>query len=72
VKYGLYVPYFVDVRASLLPLDDTLKNTYDPYAFVRDAYLQRRAYLVSDGKDTNDDLVDPAADQPVTPPAPTP
>jgi phospholipid-binding lipoprotein MlaA len=72
VKYGLYVPYFVDVRASLLPLDDTLKNTFDPYAFVRDAYLQRRAYLVSDGKDNNDDLVDPEADQPATPPAPTP
>jgi len=72
VKYGLYVPYFVDVRASLLPLDDTLKNTFDPYAFVRDAYLQRRAYLVSDGKDNNNDLVDPEADQPVTPPAPTP
>jgi phospholipid-binding lipoprotein MlaA len=72
VKYGLYVPYFVDIRASLLPLDDTLKNTFDPYAFVRDAYLQRRAYLVSDGKDSNNDLVDPEADQPVTPPAPTP
>jgi phospholipid-binding lipoprotein MlaA len=56
VKYGLYVPYFVDVRASLLPLDETLKNTFDPYAFVRDAYLQRRAYLVSDGKDNNERL----------------
>jgi phospholipid-binding lipoprotein MlaA len=71
VKYGLYVPYFIDVRASLLPLDDTLKNTFDPYAFVRDAYLQRRAYLVSDGKDNNDDLVDPDTGKPVTP-APTP
>jgi phospholipid-binding lipoprotein MlaA len=62
IRYGLYLPYLVDLRASLLPLDETLKNTYDPYAFVRDAYLARRAYLVSDGKVTNDQLVDPGAD----------
>jgi len=45
-------------RAALLPLDETLKHVYDPYAFVRDAYLQRRAYLVSDGKISNEELVD--------------
>ena len=44
--------------------DDTISSAYDPYAFVRDAYLQRRAYLVSDGKDTGDALVDPDADLP--------
>ena len=33
---------FVDQRARLLPLDRMLSETYDPYAFVRDAYLQRR------------------------------
>jgi phospholipid-binding lipoprotein MlaA len=62
IRYGLYAPYLIDIRASLLPLDDTLKNTFDPYAFVRDAYLARRAYLVSDGKVTNEELVDPGAD----------
>src|SRR5271170_817722 len=72
VRYGLYLPYVVDLRASLLPLEETLKNTFDPYAFIRDAYLQRRAYLVSDGKDNNDDLVDPEADQPAVAPAPKP
>jgi len=64
VRYGLYLPDFTDRRAALLPLDETLKHTYDPYAFVRDAYLQRRAYLVSDGKASNEDLVDPDADLP--------
>ena len=60
IKYGLYVPDFVDRRASLLSLDDTLNKAFDPYAFVRDAFLQRRAYQVSDGKVTTDDtLVDP-------------
>lgn len=67
VKYGLYGVYLVDTRASLLSLEDTLKNVYDPYAFIRDAYLQRRAYLVSDGKITDDEpLVDPEADDPVS------
>jgi phospholipid-binding lipoprotein MlaA len=66
VKWGLYGLYLVDTRAALLPLDDTLKNVYDPYAFVRDAYLQRRAYLVSDGKGSDDQpLLDPDADNPV-------
>jgi phospholipid-binding lipoprotein MlaA len=64
IKYGLYLPDLTDRRAALLPLDDTLKNVYDPYAFVRDAFLQRRAYLVSDGKVTESPLVDPDADVP--------
>jgi phospholipid-binding lipoprotein MlaA len=82
IKYGLYLPDFVDRRAALLPLDETLSHTYDPYAFVRDAYLQRRAYLVSDGKVSNEDLVDPDADlpagtapsddKPITPKPPAP
>jgi phospholipid-binding lipoprotein MlaA len=63
IKYGLYVPDFVDRRAALLPLDETLQNAYDPYAFVRDAYLQRRAYLVADGKISADEtLIDPGED----------
>jgi phospholipid-binding lipoprotein MlaA len=65
VKYAIYLPYLVDRRAALLSLDDTLKRVYDPYAFIRDAYLQRRAYQVSDGKVTDDEpLVDPEADNP--------
>ncbi len=82
-KWGLYGAYLVDDRASLLPLDDTLQHVYDPYAFIRDAYLQRRAYLVSDGKVSDEQLVDPGADSPDSdkpegdkpappPPAPTP
>jgi phospholipid-binding lipoprotein MlaA len=49
---------FVDRRARYLPLDKTLAQTYDPYAFIRNAYLQRRQYAVFDGNppvDPNDD-----------------
>jgi len=64
IRYGLILPYLTDKRASLLPLDETLKNAYDPYTFVRDAYLQRRAYLISDGKVTESPLEDPDAGLP--------
>jgi phospholipid-binding lipoprotein MlaA len=39
----------VSKRSQLLPLDDTLAKTYDPYAFTRNAYWQRRQYEVYDG-----------------------
>jgi len=39
----------VDLRAKLLPLDPTLERTYDPYAFIREAYQQRRLFQVYDG-----------------------
>jgi phospholipid-binding lipoprotein MlaA len=68
ISYGIYGVGVVDARAELLSLDPTLQKVYDPYAFVRDAYLQRRAYLVSDGKGTDEVMVDPGADDPVEPP----
>jgi phospholipid-binding lipoprotein MlaA len=71
VSYGLDLVGALNTRANLLPLDDTLKKVFDPYAFIRDAYLQRRAYLVSDGKVTEEPLVDPGVDDPgetATPP----
>jgi phospholipid-binding lipoprotein MlaA len=73
VSYGLYGVSALDARAGLLSLDETLQKVFDPYAFVRDAYLQRRAYLVSDGKGTDEVLVDPGADDADTaPPAAQP
>jgi phospholipid-binding lipoprotein MlaA len=67
----LYVVNFVDRRANLLYLDPTLQAAFDPYVFVRDAYLQRRAYLVSDGKlPAEAPLVDPDAPAPTNEMAP--
>lgn len=63
VRYSLWGITLLDTRASLLSLDETLKHVYDPYAFIRDAYLQHRAYLVSDGKSSDDaPLEDPGED----------
>ncbi len=40
---------FVNRRAELLPFDSSVDSAYDRYAFVRDAWLQRREYQVKDG-----------------------
>jgi phospholipid-binding lipoprotein MlaA len=39
----------INTRASLLETEQALANTYDKYAFIRNAYLQRREYQVTDG-----------------------
>ena len=46
---------FIDKRAELLTASDLLDNaSLDPYAFMRDAYLQRRASQVQDGMTPSD------------------
>jgi phospholipid-binding lipoprotein MlaA len=39
----------LEQRYRLLDLDEALDSAYDQYAFVRDAYMQRREYKVRDG-----------------------
>lgn len=39
----------IDTRAGLLDLDSTLDSAYDPYTFLRDAYIQHRRYKIYDG-----------------------
>lgn len=56
VSGGLFVVNTVDKRASLLDTDKLLDAAYDPYAFVRTAYLQRRNYLLR-GEETPEDLL---------------
>ncbi|MFK8051778.1 MAG: VacJ family lipoprotein [Woeseiaceae bacterium] len=46
----LTILQIVSIRASLLSLDDQINAANDPYIFVREAYLQRRNYLVYDGE----------------------
>jgi phospholipid-binding lipoprotein MlaA len=46
---GLSVVGVVDKRAGLLNTDEMIDNAYDPYAFLRNAWLQRREYQVRDG-----------------------
>lgn len=51
VRNSLYGTRFVDTRASLLPADKAIDEaSLDKYAYVRDAYLQRRRSLIYDGR----------------------
>jgi phospholipid-binding lipoprotein MlaA len=52
VKYGIWLVSLVDARYRLLPTDPLLDAAYDPYLFMKNAYLQRRDYLLSKGSGT--------------------
>ncbi len=39
----------LDIRANLLDLDGQIDKSYDRYAFIRNAWLQRREFQVKDG-----------------------
>ena len=54
----------VDRRAGFLDADQQVYEAFDPYAFVRDAYLQNRRYRALDGDVPEDDsyLDEPGSD----------
>jgi len=65
VRWGLWAVDKVELRASLLSTDALLQKAYDPYAFLRNAWLQRREYEVRDGDVPADtDFGDDPATQP--------
>ena len=49
VEWTLIGLSLVNRRAQLLEFDDTWQTAYDPYAFIRDAWLQRRVNRVRVG-----------------------
>lgn len=56
ISYGLIGVEALDIRYRLLPQDKLLDEAYDPYTLLKNAYLQRRQYQVSDGKLSDQDL----------------
>ncbi|MFW3616250.1 MlaA family lipoprotein [Billgrantia antri] len=52
VRYGLTALRIVDVRAGFLDQEELIRG--DRYVFIRDAYLQRRRFEVSDGEQGED------------------
>ena len=53
VSWALYGVNLVNARANLLTTTDVLSAAaIDKYSFYRDAYLQRRKFLISDGDST--------------------
>ena len=70
LRNSLYGLTFVDKRASLLGATNTIDQTaLDPYSFVRDAYLQRRAAMVRGNKPNTDALPNYNDEDETAPPA---
>lgn len=49
---------FLDVRASVLPLEPMIDASSDRYLFLRDSYLQHRQFLINDGMSSNNNKFD--------------
>jgi phospholipid-binding lipoprotein MlaA len=49
VHYSLWAVALLDARYRLLSTDPLVDAAYDPYLFVKNAYLQRRDYLENRG-----------------------
>ncbi len=58
-RWGYKAVDLLNARYQLLSLDATLDKAFDKYAFMRNAYLQNRAYKVSDGNVEEEPLEDP-------------
>ena len=61
VRYSLWLLRLTDVRARLLPLEDLLKDSADPYVTMRESYLQNREFEIYDGDppvEDDDDFYD--------------
>ncbi|MEO8444643.1 MAG: VacJ family lipoprotein [Gammaproteobacteria bacterium] len=66
VALGAWFLNQVDRRSRFLDTDNQVFEAYDPYTFVRDAYLQNRRYLALDGDVAEDNsyLDDPETYKP--------
>ena len=73
VDYAIWLLRSLDTRTQLLAADAALQQAFDPYVFVRNAYLARREYLVRDGNvpDETYDEPEPAAPPPEAPSPPS-
>jgi phospholipid-binding lipoprotein MlaA len=63
-RYSYAFLSLVNKRVELFSTDQAVASAYDPYAFVRDAYLQNRRYKVLDGNVPDEPLEDPDAPAP--------
>ena len=48
IRYSAKGLYYVQRRAILLIGDKVIEQAFDPYIFIRNAYLQRREYLIKE------------------------
>lgn len=70
VRWPVFTVDLVDHRARLLDLDRYIDSAYDPYAFLRNSWLQRREYKVHG--DQSADEIPPDLPDDTSAPAETP
>ena len=64
VRDKLLILWYIESRAALIGPDEIIQDAFDPYLFVRDAYLQNRQFLINDSKTpTNDFFEDDFEDE---------
>lgn len=59
LRFSLLGMDFIDTRTQLLDLDPVIAQSFDPYVFERDAYLQRRNYLIRKNAGLSDQAATP-------------
>lgn len=78
VEYSIFALRLINVRAQLISAESLIDQAaLDRYTFIRDAFLQRRRYLIYDGNpprdiDPDDDDADSAPAKEAVAPAPRP
>ncbi len=78
VLYGLLGLRYIDLRSQMLETDRFIDEALDKYAFIRDAYLQHRNYLITGeqadtgelyvGDEDDDSVLSTTPEQPVVAP----
>jgi phospholipid-binding lipoprotein MlaA len=56
IRYAYFAGWAVQARASLLETEELISR--DRYLFIRDAFMQRREFLVNDGQIEEDPFLD--------------
>jgi len=69
--WGLLIWRYTSDRAALLSSEAALEGSFDEYALIRRAYLQRRRYQVFDGSPPEEPSLDPSL-EPEPDPEPEP
>jgi phospholipid-binding lipoprotein MlaA len=63
LRYSIWGLGKVNTRAELLPTDKLVKQAFDPYVFVRNAYLQHREHLIDpEQKEAADTYIEESAE----------
>lgn len=64
LRYSLYGMSLIDLRAAYLPTDELVNEAFDPYIFVRDAYLQSRNLQIQKVLHPRENLQNPTPTSP--------